>query len=251
MSEVTLPGKVAVITGGSRGIGKSIALNYAEAGADVVVCSRTGGGLQAVADEITSIGRRSLALEADVTQKSAVDGLVSRTMEEFGHIDILVNNAGIGILQSLVESNEADWDKVFNVNLKGCYLCSKAVSEVMVRQKRGNIVNISSIRGVEPYPGRIAYCVSKAGVIMLTRVMALELASHNIRVNAIAPGLVKTELTKPLWGSPKTLAQLNAEIPMNRWGNPEEIASVALFLASDASSYVTGHTVVVSGGSVV
>jgi len=245
---LTLEGKTAIVTGGSRGIGKAISLIFAEAGADVVICGRTIADLEAVAQEIRGLGRRCLAVPADITQKAAVDNLVRKTIDEFGVIDILVNNAGTGILLPLLEHSEEDWDRVIDTNLKGYYLCSRAVGRRMIDQKKGNIISISSIRGLEAYPGRGAYCVSKAGVIMMTRVLALELSSYNIRANAIAPGFVRTELTESSWADPKTREQITAQIPMGRWGTLNEIANVALFLASDASSYITGHTIVVSGG---
>lgn len=244
----SLEGRVAIVTGGSKGIGKAIALTFAEAGADMVVCSRALADLESVAEEIRRLGRRSLAVSADITQQAAVDNLVQKTIAEFGNIDILVNNAGIGILLPLVEHSEEDWDRVVDTNLKGYYLCSRAVGKRMIDQKKGNIISISSVRGLAAYPGRAGYCISKAGVIMLTRVLALELASYNIRANAIAPGFVRTELTRPLWDDPETLQRITAEIPLGRWADLSEITSVALFLASDASSYITGHTVLVSGG---
>ncbi len=244
----SLEGKVAVVTGGSSGIGRAIALTFAGAGADVTVCSRTPHKLESVAGEIRKLGRRSLAVPADITQKSAVDNLVQKTIGEFGKIDILVNNAGTGILLPLVDHEEEDWDLVMNTNLRGYYLCSRAVGKKMIEQRSGNIISISSVRGIEAFPGRASYCVSKAGVVMLTKVLALELVGYNIRANAIAPGFFKTELTLPRWKDAATRQKIAAEIPMGRWGELDEVASAALYLASGASSYVTGHTLVVSGG---
>lgn len=247
--DLSLAGKVAIVTGGSRGIGKAIALTFAEAGADVVVCSRDlDGKLGPAAEEIRGLGRRSLAVVADITQKAAVDNLVQRTMGEFGTIDILVNNAGTVIRASVLEHSEEDWDKVMDTNIKGYYLCSRAVAKIMMDQKRGNIISTASMRGIVAAPGRVSYSVSKAGVIMLTRVLALEFASYNIRVNAIAPGWIRTELTEPLYRDPKAREEVSATIPMGRWATPDEMANVALFLASDISSYVTGHTLVADGG---
>jgi len=248
---VSLAGKVAVVTGGSRGIGKGIALMFAEAGADVVVCSRNlDGKLGMAAEEIKGLGRRSLAVTADVTRSADIDNLVKKTMDEFGAIDILVNNAGTVTRATVVEHSEEDWDRVLDTNLKSYFLCSRAAGKVMMEQKRGNIINIASYRGIVAAPGRVSYSVSKAGVIMLTSVLAYEFASYNIRVNAIAPGWVKTELTEPLWGDPKRNKVITDTISIERWAAVAEMASVALFLASDLSSYVTGHTLLADGGIV-
>ena len=247
-SKYSLEDKVAIVTGAGRGIGKAISLGFADAGADVVVCSRTPEQLEEVAEEIKGCGRRALALPTDITKKKDVDNLVQKTINEFGKIDILVNNVGTGILLSMVDHEEEDWDLVMNTNLKGYYLCSRAVGKKMMEQKSGNIISISSVRGLEAFPGRASYCISKAGVIMLTKVMAVELVGYNIRANAIAPGFFKTELTMPRWEIPEERQKIIAGIPMGRWGEMDEIASAALFLASDASSFVTGHTLVVSGG---
>ena len=248
MPSFSLEGQVAIITGGGTGIWRSIALAFAKAGADVVVASRKLANLEKVAEEVRSLGRRSLAVPADITNKVDVDNMVQRVMDEFGVIDILVNNAGTIVRASLLEHSEEDWDAVLDTNLKGYYLCSQAVGKRMVEQKRGNIINIASLRAITAAPGRASYCVSKAAVIMLTRVLALELVSYKIRANAIAPGWVKTNINKVLWDDPETYKQIADPIPMGRWAEPSEIASVALFLASDASSYMTGSTIVVDGG---
>jgi len=248
MPSFSLEGQVAIITGGGTGIGRGIALAFAKAGADVVVASRKLANLEKVAEEVRSLGRRSLAVPADITNKVDVDNMVQRVMDEFGVIDILVNNAGTIVRASLLEHSEEDWDAVLDTNLKGYYLCSQAVGKRMVEQKRGNIINIASLRAITAAPGRASYCVSKAAVIMLTRVLALELVSYKIRANAIAPGWVKTNINKVLWDDPETYKQIADPIPMGRWAEPSDIASVALFLASDASSYMTGSTIVVDGG---
>ena len=246
---LSLEGKVAIVTGGSRGIGRAIALTFAGVGADVVVCSRDlDGKLGTVAEEIKGLGRRSLAVPTDVMQKAALDNLVQKTMAEFGAIDILVNNAGTSVRKSVLEHTDEDWDKVIDTNLTSYFLCSRAVAKIMTQQKRGNIISIASVRGIRGASGRIGYNVSKAGVIMLTRVLALEFASDNIRVNAIAPGWIKTEMTAPLMNDPEARKEIDATIPMGRWAEPDEMANVALFLASDMSSYVTGHTLVADGG---
>ncbi|MFQ5997279.1 MAG: SDR family NAD(P)-dependent oxidoreductase [Dehalococcoidales bacterium] len=245
----SLEGKVAIVTGGSKGIGREIALVFAEAGADVVVSSRgLDSSLEDVAEEIRKLGRRSLAIPADIRKKSDVDQMVQRTVDEFNVIDILVNNAGILLVAPFVEHSEEDWDRIMDTNLKGYYLCSQAVVKKMMAQKKGNIINMASIRSIGASRGRVGYCVSKAGVVMLTRVMALEFASYNIRVNSIAPGWIMTKLNEHLWGDPNTRKQIEAEIPLGYLAEPSVIATAALFLASDASSYITGHTIVVDGG---
>lgn len=248
---ISLAGRVAIVTGSSRGIGKGIALMFAEAGADVVVCSRnTDGRLEPAAEEIRKLGRRSLAIKTDVTRSADVENLVRKTKDELGAVDILVNNAGTIIRANVVEHSEVDWDRVLDTNLKAVFLCSRAAGRVMMEQKRGNIINIASYRGIVASPGRASYSVSKAGVIMLTSVLAYEFASYNIRVNAIAPGWVKTELTEPLWGDPKRSKTITDTISMARWSTVEEIAKVALFLASETAGYVTGHTLLADGGIV-
>jgi NAD(P)-dependent dehydrogenase (short-subunit alcohol dehydrogenase family) len=245
-----LKGRVAIITGGKRGIGKAIALTFAGAGASVIVCSRASrdGELQAVADEIKRLGHNALAVAADVSNQADVNRMVTQVMDEFGAIDILVNNAAVPIRAPLMDTSEADWDRVMNVDLKGYYLCAQACGRVMMAQKRGNIINIASRLGIKATPDMGAYSVAKAGELMLTRVLALELASYHIRVNAIAPGLVETEGSAHLWSQPEVKRQFESVIPLGRIALPGDIAAAALFLASDASSYITGHTMVVDGG---
>lgn len=248
----SLEGKAAIITGGKQGIGRAIALAFAEAGADVAVCSRVieDGKLQAVADEIQRSGRRSLAVQADISRKADVANLVQRAMDEFGSIDILVNNAGKIILKPLLDTPEDEWDEIIDINLKGYYLCSQAAGKIMVEQKSGIIINIGSRIGISAIKNRAAYSIAKAGVLMLTRILALELGEFNIRVNAIAPGVVKTEITRVLWNDPVTLKKVESTIPLGgRWAEPDDIVGAALFLASDASSYITGDTILVDGGA--
>jgi NAD(P)-dependent dehydrogenase (short-subunit alcohol dehydrogenase family) len=248
----SLEGKIAIITGGRRGIGKAIALAFAEAGADVAVCDLVvTGELETVVDEIQRLGRRCLAMQADTTQKTDVDKLVQRVTNEFGGIDILVNNAAINILVPLLETSEDDWEKVINVDLKGYYLCSQAISKSLIERKKGSIVNMASRLAFQGNPGvaQGAYCVAKAGVVMLTRVLSRELGRYNIRVNAIAPGLVKTEMSRDIWDAPGALTQAEASVPLGRLAVAEDMVGAALFLVSDASSYITGHTILVDGGA--
>jgi len=246
-----MAGKVALITGGRTGIGRALALAFAEAGADVAVCSRTNQGdeLAAVAEEIRKLGRRALAIEADVSRKADVENMVNKTVSELGDIDILINNAGIVARASLVETDEDTWDRVIDTNLKGCYLCTQALLPIMVRRKTGNIINIASDAGLRALPHHSAYCASKAGVIMLTRVLARELGGRNIRVNAIAPWAVKTRMNES-WrmNQPDAVKAALSLTPLGRLGETSDITGAALFLASDAASWITGHTVLVDGG---
>ncbi|MFC2022041.1 SDR family NAD(P)-dependent oxidoreductase [Chloroflexota bacterium] len=250
MSNFSLEGKVAIVTGGGTGIGRGIALEFAKAGVDVVVSSRRLAVLEEAAGEIRALGKRSLAVQADISRKSDMDNLVQRVIDEFGGIDILVNNAGTIIRESLLDLREEDWDRVIDTNLKGTYLCCQAVGRVMVERKKGNIINMASFAAMKATVGRGVYAASKAGMVMLTRVLAMELASSNIRVNAIAPSQVRTEFTRPLWSDPESeyFKQYMARVPMGRIAEVNEIAGVALFLASDASSYITGQTIGVDGG---
>jgi dehydrogenase/reductase SDR family member 4 len=248
--DYSLAGKVALITGGRRGIGKTIALAFAEAGADVSVCDviMDDGQLDGVAEEIKRLGRRSLAIQADTSRKTDVDNLVNRVMDELGAIDILVNNAGIGVPGKLVDLKEDEWDRVIDTDLKGYFLCAQAVGKRMIERKQGNILCIASQFAFKAAPGLGVYSIAKAGVVMLTRVLARELGSYGIRANAIAPGLVKTELSRHDWNNPDIRAQREAAIPIGRLAETDDLASIALFLASKASSYITGHTILVDGG---
>jgi NAD(P)-dependent dehydrogenase (short-subunit alcohol dehydrogenase family) len=247
--ETSLEGKVAVVTGGSRGIGRSIAIGFAEAGADVVVASRNPDDLEKVVREIEAVGRRALAVPANVSVKAEVDDMVQKAVAGFGTIDILVNNAAMNIMRPLVELREDGWDKVMNVCLKGYFLCSQAVAKVMVEKRSGNIVNIASTGAAKAAVGLGAYGIAKAGVVMLTQLLAVELAGYGVRVNAIGPSLVRTKFSEPMWANPDALKALEATIPLGRIAEPEDIMSVALFLVSDASKYVTGQTLYVDGGT--
>jgi NAD(P)-dependent dehydrogenase (short-subunit alcohol dehydrogenase family) len=251
MRGLSVAKKTAVVTGARRGIGKAIALALAEAGADVAVCDAVvnDGMLQTLSEEITAIGRSSIAIQVDISSKKQVEEVVRRTVDLFGTIDILVNCAGIWIPgQTLLECDEEKWDNVINTNLKGTFLCCQAFGQEMVKQKKGNIINLSSQVGLNPGIGVGAYSVSKAGIIMLTRQLALELSRHNIRVNAIAPGVVMTDFNKDLWSDPDVSAQIAQAIPLGRMATPEDVAEPALFLASDASVYITGTVINVDGG---
>jgi NAD(P)-dependent dehydrogenase (short-subunit alcohol dehydrogenase family) len=245
----SLEGRIAVVTGGSRGIGRAIALGFAEAGADVTIADIKLEEANKTVEDIKALHRRALAVETNIAVKSQVDNLVAKTIEEFGTIDILVNNAAINIMRPLVELREDGWDRVMNVDLKGYFLCSQAAAKVMMEKQRGNIINMVSTGAVKAAPGLGAYSIAKAGVVMLTKLLALELAGYKIRVNAIGPYLVRTAFSQPMWADPDALKAIEASIPLGRIAEPEDIVSAALFLASDASSLITGQTIFIDGGT--
>ena len=242
---------MAIVTGGRRGIGKAIALSLARAGADIALCDRTtdDGQLEAVADEVKKLGRRSLAAKADVTSKAEVDNFTGRVFGELGAIDILINNAATNVRAPLLELGEDGWDRVIDTDLKGSFLCAQAAGKVMVSQKRGNIINIASTAALKADFGMGAYCIAKAGVVMLTKVLALELGRYSIRVNAVAPYMVKTKFSQPLWSEAEDLKRIEGGIAVGRLAETDDITGAVLFLATDASSYITGQTVTVDGGS--
>jgi NAD(P)-dependent dehydrogenase (short-subunit alcohol dehydrogenase family) len=242
--------RVAIVTGGTRGIGRQIALALASAGAHVAVCTRVAndGALEKVVEEVRNLGRRSLGMRADASQKADVDNAVDRVMSEFGRIDILVNNAAVLTTGAILEMSEEDWERHFSVNVRGYFLFSQAVGKRMVEQRKGSIVNIASDLAFKAVPGMGAYCVSKAGIVMLTRVFAQELGQHGIRVNAIAPGLFKTELSRPNWENPDFLKHMETITPLGRVGETDDMTGAVVFLASDASSYISGTTILVNGG---
>ena len=244
-----LSGRVSIVTGASRGIGRAIALGLAEAGSDVVASSRSLPALEEVAASVRSMGRRSLAIAADVTSQEDVQRLVDATLREFGKIDVLVNNAGVSpVLARAEEMTRAQWEEVIGTNLTGCFLCAQAVGRAMIQQKRGKIINVTSILAEVANPRLSAYSASKAGVLALTRALAVEWARHNIQVNALAPGWVDTEMTRPMMGSKAIYDNLLGKIPMGRFATPEEMVGAAVFLASDESSYMTGQAIYLDGG---
>lgn len=246
---LSLEGKVALVTGGSRGIGKAIALMLADAGADVVVSSRKLADLELVADEIRGMGRRSLAVAAHVRESQDLRNLVETIKNEFGRIDILVNNAATNpAMGPLVDMEEKMYDQIMNTNLKGYTLLSQLAAKLMISQGGGAIVNISSILGITPSMSLGLYSISKAGIVMLTKVMAKELGQYNIRVNGIAPGVIQTNFSQALWQNDSFLNEELKKTPLNRIAQPEEVGRTALYLASDASAYVTGQTIIMDGG---
>jgi NAD(P)-dependent dehydrogenase (short-subunit alcohol dehydrogenase family) len=252
MNQFSLEGKVAIVTGSSRGIGRAVAEGLARAGAAVTVNGRDPDTTRSAADEIAAAGGKSLAVPADVSSAADIERLIQTTVTTFGRLDILVNNAGISPYFKPAETmTEGEWDDIMKVNLKGVFLCCQSAGRVMLRQKSGRIINMSSIGGKVALPRLVAYCSAKGAINQLTRVLAVEWASHGIRVNAIAPGYVDTDLTKGLRDNPKRLEPMLRQIPLGHLGIPADIVGAAIYLASDASSYVTGHILDVDGGWLV
>jgi NAD(P)-dependent dehydrogenase (short-subunit alcohol dehydrogenase family) len=244
-----LSGKVAIVTGGGRGIGRAIALGLANSGASVAVASRTQKEVDAVAEEIRKLGGKALAVVTDLTVHEQLENLVHAAVKEFGRIDILVNNAARSFLRSLMDLREDGWDKVFNTNVKAVWLLSRLVARRMMEQKGGRIINITTVGAEKAELGMAAYGCSKAALKMLTRCMAREWAQFGIQVNAVGPGLTKTDFSKPIWSNPEVAKHVSAAIPMGRLAEPEEIVGSVLFLASDAARFITGHSIYVDGGA--
>jgi len=249
LDKFLLSGKVALITGGSRGIGKAMALGLAEAGADVVLASRKLPDLEEAAQEISRMGRKALPVVANVRHLPEIENLVKKAVNDFGHIDILVNNAGTNpVFGSVFDIDEGTWDVTLGLNLKGYFFLSQAVGKVMRDKGGGSIINIASEDAVRPGLGVGVYSISKAGVLMLTQVLAQEWGQYNIRVNAIAPGIVKTRFSEALWSNSVIRDNSENSTALGRIAEPEEIVGAALFLSSEASSYMTGQTLVLDGG---
>ena len=244
-----LKDKVAIITGGARGIGREIALVFAGEGCNLSLCDVKADTLTATQKEIEALGRQCMTGVVDVTKSDQVDSFVQKTLDKFGKIDILVNNAGITKDTLLVRMSEADWDAVLGVNLKGAFLCSRAVSKAMMKQRDGRIVNMASIIGIVGNAGQANYAASKGGLIALTKSIAKELASRNVRANAIAPGFIQTDMTAKL--SENVKSEMMKQIPMSKLGTANDVANLALFLVSDDSAYITGQVITVDGGMVM
>lgn len=244
-----LSGRVAIITGGAGGLGRTTALALAEYGANVAVVSRNIENLQKVADEIRAIGREGLAVKADVTKEEDVQQMVKKVMNEWGKIDILVTYAGINILKPAEEYPLEDWKRILDVNVTGMFLCDREVGKVMIQQRRGKIINVSSVRGAYGLPRNyLGYCTTKGAVNMITRQLACEWAKFNVLVNAIAPTIIETPLTKHIFSDPEFAKSLKARIPLGRWGQPEDLVGCIIFLASDASNFITGQIIYIDGG---
>jgi len=256
LSQFSLEGKLVLITGGSRGIGEETAIRFAKAGADVAVTSRKLPDLEKVVAKIENLGRKAMAVPTHVGKVDQIQFLVDQVVEKFGKIDVLVNNAGTNFFMTAMDMTEKGWDSIMNLNLKGLFFLSQAVARVMKENGGGKIVNIASTSGLKVQPATGHYSIAKAGVVMATKVMALEWAEHNIRVNCIAPGAIETLLYDSIFSglgeeAGKAKDAFTATIPLKRAGDPREIADAAIFLSSQASSYMTGQTFAVDGGALL
>ena len=252
----SLESKIAIVTGGGSGLGRSIAKAFAQAGANVIIADVNRENAQKTSDEIKELGKKSFSIETNVTHKADVQHMAEKTVQEFGKIDILVNSAGIGAREGkgLLEMEEKDWDRTMDVNLKGTFLSSQAVANQMIKQKKGRIINMASMAG-SIVPRRIlgiygngAYCASKAGVILLTKALAMELIKYNINVNSISPGYMKTPLIKHFESDPVGYKDKINMTPIGRIGTADELNGLAVYLASDSSSFMTGSNILIDGG---
>ena len=244
-----LDGKIALVTGGSKGLGYRMALALAEAGADVALCSRNGGEAEQAAAEIRSLtGRKALGLVCDVTDKSSVLILKGDVEAEFGKVDILLNNAGVNVRKPTVELTEEDWDSVIDISVKGSFFCSQAFMPGMIERKWGRIVMLGSIMSFVAIAGRAAYASSKSALLGMTKALALEGAAHGVNVNCLCPGPFETPMNRVLMDDPVAYQAFLAKIPMGRWGQPEELGGAIVFLCSDAASFMTGTSLTIDGG---
>jgi 3-oxoacyl-[acyl-carrier protein] reductase len=243
-----LENKIALVTGAARGIGQAIALQLAADGADLALCDVKAEWLDDTAAKVKALGRRAEVYAMDVSVGAAVGEAVARVAADFGRIDVLVNNAGITRDTLLIRMSEEDWDAVLDINLKGAFLVTKAVAKIMMKQRAGAIVNIASVVGVMGNPGQVNYSASKGGLIALTRTLAKELGSRNVRINAVAPGFIRTAMTDKLPEAAKEAMLRN--VPLGRPGEPEDVAKAVAFLAGDQAAYISGQTLPVCGGMI-
>lgn len=247
-----LTGRVAIITGGSRGIGEAIALALSEFGARITLTSRKIEGLESVKDKIEARGGEAICIPSHVGKMETLQEVVDGTVEEFGTVDILVNNAATNpIFGPITDADEAAWDKIMDVNLKGVFFLTRMAGGIMAEKKKGSIINLSTEAAQRPAPGLGVYSISKAGLDMVTKAYALEWGSSGVRVNGIAPGLVQTKFSQALWANDDIRQTVESKIPLGRMAQPEEVAGLAVFLASDAAGYITGQTFTVDGGSML
>jgi NAD(P)-dependent dehydrogenase (short-subunit alcohol dehydrogenase family) len=252
LKSFSIEGKVALITGASRGIGQAIAEAYAAAGAKVVLSSRKQKALETVAGNIRAAGGEALPVAAHTGDMDGIQEMVSEVLDAYGGIDILVNNAGTNPHYGpVLESEESQWSKTFDVNVMGYYRMVKACCPVMRDRGGGKIINVASVAGKRPQPGMGIYCVTKAGVLMLTEVLAVELAEYNIQVNAIGPGFIKTRFSRAIWDNSKLLDRVTELVPQKRIATSDELVGIALYLATDLSSFTTGATIIIDGGQLV
>jgi len=246
-----LDGKAAVITGAGQGLGRGYALEFAKQGADIVVNDVNIDSANSVVKEVEEIGRKAIAVKAAVNSKEEAQNLIDTAIETFGKVDILVNNAGITRTAMLHKMTQQEWDQVISVNLTGVFNCLQAVASHMIERKYGKIVNVTSVAGIRGTMGQINYGAAKAGVIGITKSAARELARYGINVNAVAPGVIETAMTEVIRSTPKFKDKFMSEIPLGRFGQPEDVAKVAAFLASDDANYVTGQVISVDGGIIM
>ena len=248
LARFAVQGKRVLVTGGSKGIGAEAAIVLAQAGADVAIAGRDEAGLQATAAQIVAAGRRCVQIVADMRSVDGPQQAADAALAAFGTVDILVNNAGIARIAPLLELSVDDWDETMAVNLRAPYMLARALAPGMIAQSRGKIINVSSQAGSIALDGHGAYCTSKGGLNLLTKVMALEWGPYNIQANAVAPTVILTPMGTKVWGDPATAAPMLAKIPLGRFGQPVEVADLILFLASSASDLITGETILIDGG---
>ena len=243
-----LTGRVVIMTGAGRGLGRTMALALAAAGADLALASRTTPELDSLVEEVEALGRRAIAVPTDVTSPEACEALVAAAVERLGRLDILVNNAGTNVRKSALEITPDEYDFVLQTNLKGYFNGARAAGRRFVEQGSGKVINVSSILGSVALPNQAAYASSKGAIDQLTKVLAIEWATANVQVNGLAPTYFETDLTRPLYEDPERKAFIEERTPMGRWGQPHELAGAVIFLAGDASNFVTGQTILVDGG---
>jgi len=252
MNLFDLSGRITIVTGGNQGIGFGIAKGLASAGATVVIANRRAPEGQKAAESLQKEGLNAVAIPTDVSNKSSVEALVAKVVKDFGKLDIMVNNAGIILRKPIEDFSEEEWDQIMNTNLRGLFFCCQLAGRVMIKRKKGKIINVSSVLSQIIQPGRSVYAVAKAGVSHLTRAFALEWGKYNINVNAIAPGTTITPLNQKYFKeNPEDLKKILESVPLGREAYPSDYAGVAIFLASDASNYMTGQTLIVDGGLVI